>query len=378
MNDFKMAVNSFVMEKFPDRKAGDCTYVFWWDDHHPVFEFPIVNKNGRQLGYVICNEADDLPFVFEYVADGPLLSTTVLQAAFRFHDRISHEFDSVKLYYFSPLDIVLRIGDGKHTVYHALPNGKPFVFEDKLNIKRDPRRLFEPQKVTSYRSQISPAPNLRDIDFVLGQRSPVSYLQTHRTIDGISCIAGCAPVALAMFLSSLKKDTRGDAMNRIWNVGGGGCWQEPWRDGPVCPLIDDDIWGLHSAMQTGCDGSTYYDKQYLGLTYFEKWDIRWQYEKVQEPSLDYVYNVMYQKWQTLILSAQSEWGVVVRDSTGINSLDGHSVVIFGKGENVANDNFWLVNLGWGTSFGDDFAHKGSKWINVATLQNKMTWTVLSY
>ena len=303
--------------------------------------------------------------------------------------RTEQTHKSVTLYYWSPFDTVAKVvfPDGCDH-YFRVPTMDHLVLPSPHKFKRKPEECFDQQVVAKQwdavdaieKSSRQPK-TILSIAVILGELAPIPYQQNCRDLSesgtdhycAPKCIAGCVPVAWAMFASSRKKSTRGNGSSRIWR--GVSCWDDPWPssvssddDPSQCVEVSNTIWQLHDDMDTSCDGNTNRSQWDHAQAHFnDEWGLGWTWSEQANVSFDTCEALLGDN-QTFVFAAQSEWSAYVsryfpKVEVSLGKA-GHCVVVFGKVvSSYTGESFILVTLGWGKDFGHVAQYPGSKWIN---------------
>jgi hypothetical protein len=351
----------------------------------------LLKANGEPGGYVLVSDHPHIPKIVEYSLHGPPLSAQLMRYWFALN-AAGIDVPVKRMYYLGPFDLAVRLAgppDDQGELV-AIP------FGDRLKtgaLARDPRQTWPSavvrrvDKVITNIASKSPQP----LTIVELPRKPVRYTQNcssglrkvghppASTPCSPACISGCGPVAWAMLASAYRQGYEHNPMpgNQYGNLfKGSSDWNVEWpsiyQPNPSrSQMVNETIWGLHSVMHTGCDGSTSYGGSEGHQNIFQN---AWQYicdrYKASLASSLWGYNdfathahfvgqgtpLMFcgsRNWGRLLVEQQSGPGAARREKTKRVSTgsDGHCVVVYGYDDALRYD---LICMGWGTFFQDKF------------------------
>jgi hypothetical protein len=353
--------------------------VLWWDDSTPLIEVALSNDDGSPGGYVLVSDHPHIPPVVEYTIQGQPLSIQLLRF-WRASQALQADLVG-RLYYLGPFDIALRLSGGTD-------KGKlvsiPLLETMQVGpLSRNPRDTWPRALVMKTRRALAMNGSARKSSSIVElSRKPVRYTQNcsaaargrnHPPVAtpcSPSCISGCGPVAWAMLASAYRRGyehnpTPGNQYARLF--GGSSDWAVEWpsiyQPNPSrSKVVEETIWGLHSVMSTGCDGSTKYNGD-VGTEYIFKRPYQYIVDRFGAEIVSNLWG--YNDFPThkhflemgnpLIFCGNRSWSQLLARGRNRKSFstggDGHCVVAYGFDDGLGYD---LVCMGWGTYFEDKF------------------------
>lgn len=360
--------------------VGACTAVFWWDDKTPLLEYEFLDDQGNSSGYIILSTSRAIPPVHEFAFQGVTLSAKLFRHLTSFLGYREAYYKSITWYYFGQLDLLARctLSDHGKTVFVSIPQMTTFYIPEDHKIERHPNDYWSEEETRSRWRLIGGdvVTGSEKIAIELEALKPVPYNQNCRATTDYAeldhyckpnCIAGCSPVAVAMYASSKKKSADGGANSRIWP--GSNCWEQTWPSDVIanpntCADVSTTIWELHDRLRTTCDGLTKLSDLKQGAGYFrDKWGLNWKWKEERMVNWERCATLI-SEGKTFIFSANGPWTDYLEAHFGKRPGDkdnvGHSTVCWGHwGDPMVGGPRILVCYGWG-----DFSDDGSKWIDV--------------
>jgi len=356
---------------------GECTWVFFWDEEHPLYEFPIVDRteSPARAGYVLVSGNDDLPPVLEYSLDARPLSSQLNSYLHSSLTVLLEVPSDVTWFYWNGLEPVARVKlvGRASPVFIQVPECRVYPLAAEQRILRDPRDSWSVEEVRRRWNEI------RDLETVRVESStqlwynPVRYQQgcdaygadcrlgsdPGHTYCTPHCIAGCTPVCWAMLASCWKKHGQGGASTKIWS--GSGCWGLEWPSSTNpsrCGDVSASIWDFHRYMGTGCAGDTDWNNIIAGGRIFhDKWGLPWQWGRRDNQDYGFVKSVI-DHGQPCHFSALGQWNSYAANllradetSGGGPGQEGHSIVAYGYDD---AQSAVKICLGWGTWYADKY------------------------
>ena len=305
----------------PD-SVGRCTNVFWWDDVTPLYEYEFLTVEGRPAGYVIVSTASRLPPVLAFSSAGETLSTSLSAYLASASLGTKEPCFNVTWYFISPIEIVasVTVPSTRNRRLLLLPELYTVDVPRSMTILRPGRasrqiaqywRIAEGKSRRKFRSIVKELPHLQPIAYQQNCRADRGQTDSGHYCDP-DCIAGCVPVAWAMFASSRKKSSAGGGQSAIWP--GSTCWNVNWpssagpnNDPSQCSAVSDSIWGLHDTMRTTCDGTTDRNAWSNAHAFFRtEWGRDWRWTTQVNPTFDYCNHRLHED-HTFVFAGRGEW-----------------------------------------------------------------------
>lgn len=342
---------------------GDCTAILWWDDETPLYEFPFLDHSGSETGHVIAAGDRRLLPIFEYATSPGRPSHLVLSEMTGAITRQGKVPLGSKIYYFGPLDWIVRFDFGDHVEFMKYPEGWTGRTENPDPVKRNPTAWTPDEAAHAWDQLAQRAKNNPVSERRVLSRVPVRYNQgcsaygfdgTRVEVSGgtsvcsPACLAGCAPVAGAMLASAWKRFSHQGSEKIFFNDPN---WMLEWpsRSRPNPSQSDEvsgAIWDFHNRMKTSCAGSTYDDQIENGLqTVFRgRWGVNFYFDREGGVEFDAdVVDLIKKYRQPFVFCAEADWAHLPLNSVG--NVGGHAVVCFGY--DTAEQCIHFA-LGWGS------------------------------
>jgi hypothetical protein len=324
-----------------------------------IEEVEFLTEDGETCGYALLNETRRAVRVIALSASPTNFSTVLEKDLVLLLRKLKIEYLSFQWYYFGPFETVAEVKiRGRGFLYARVPNyawiyrDAPIDFEESEDIEDD--QVFEiispsavilskctPVKYRQVCSKIlTTPPSLHE------PGSIVSRLSHLKGFNGClpHCIAGCTPVAWAVTASGFKR-ALGNQGQLIFN--GAQNWREDWDYEALDRVVDSEIWKVHHACATSCDGSTLSENASKGCVIFgEASPIVWN--RWVTPTFSAILSLIKNN-MPFVLSAQSKWekyGILMGAEPGDV---GHSVFCYGADE---ESQMVFVSLGWGFWYKD--------------------------
>ncbi len=334
---FGIAVRSgFLDHSLKLIKGGE--QVLYWDDLTPIVEIRFTTSASKE-GYALIGTRRNVPPVIEW-ATGDQLSLLLREAVKK---KFGTKAAGGRIYVGGLSDAYVRFGRGR-----GMDSWVNIQTGEESGLSRGSAVVANQLKnpfVSYYWDLIDGEIEAEDKKVkILHHHKPCRYSQTRRS----GRLAGCTPVAWAMYASALMGASDEQWNGKYWTS----CsWNSAW--GPVVRCVEDSIFEFHAFCATSASGSTPASKKHLGIEWFTKKGVRgWEYETWGVSNTDMV-DIIVKDQRPALFGGQSKW----------KGKTGHSVVAYGIdyaknwiGYSVRS---LLICKGWGSSYADAWKSWGS-------------------
>lgn len=346
--------------------------IFYWGGSIPLVEIPLFDVVSRQSsGYLLVSTSPDLPPMLEYATSGKPLSESIQQFLAPSLAKAGLHNAQQRFVFITSTEIYVELVDPSRnqSVLLNVPGLFSLPVTKLGEMAVTPNDVFDQQVVRRQWLDLKTPGGPGDLpEVVLQQACPIRYQQNcdgyahyaecKLELDGAGttycsphAIAGCAPVAWAMLLSSWKRTGLWNS-SKIWP--GVSRWDREWPSGggdynvSQCPEVEKTIWRIHALMGTTADGSTLGSRTIAGAAIFHEFGMEWTYAQAQGQSFEFAASIIA-KGQPFLWTAAGPWHLRGR-ATGASPQPGsvgHAVVAYGYKK---ADRTLLVALGWGSAF----------------------------
>lgn len=345
-------------------QVGTTHYEYLTGDDSVVYEFPLINKQGKS-GYIIVSGTRALPPILEFCPTGDSLRETLVASLAELAKHRELPPMPLNWRYFGPLDLVVELQRPRGGYYYArLPNLRVIELQDRIRVKA-PEYHGSDEWLTNrwkyYDTENAPKGGL-SCSRMFGVTT-VRYNQTCQSSVTSktgpnyctpSCIVGCVATAWTVLAATWKSAAQWGS-EKIFSDAPD--WKKDWwywQNGhplPMSEVVNRRMWDVHGYMKTECNGNTADYHTIVGSQLFADYGVNWKWGA--RVGVDYGFASSINKaGQPGLLTAQSVW------NPG-EPPEGHGFVIHGWND---NDQHLFICLGWGGGYPD-------KWIAFSVLNS---------